>query len=407
MQYSHWIERDSNGRAYYARQKPLFSFRRLLAEAFHDIRTNNRFSDLPATASSFSSSSQQSTNAPRPAQPSTGSRVNTPKPKSNMQKSRATTPQAQPSMAGNNNTNPPPNQPQSQYPQYPFQYPMYPSFQPYPNFPQPNPISENIQRQEFHFAQPDQGALTHYATPHPRMYPYIPPGSNPLALPPMIPQSTPGGQPQQGGPPTAHHMPQPGMPSFPTMSSVHTPMTGVSFSQDPEKPKCSECGRNRSSRYRWKHPRQPGQSARPNICRRCRKTGTDSEDEGSNSEDDKDGRRKSRNRHRSRGRTSRPLSRARSSSRPIQRNDFEYYQSDKSSSSDGSNYDQPRVRNRSCRRPKSRSSSNEVTRHHDPRIHRSRSRSKRVVYVDTPKDRIESSDSEGDVEIRYVDHYPR
>lgn len=207
-------------------------------------------------------------------------------------------------------------------------------------------------------------------------------------------------------------MPQPGMPSFPPMGLAHAPMTGIPPSQGPEKPKCSECGRTRSSRYRWRHRTKPGQPPRPSICRRCRKTATDSDDEATQSEDERVRRRKSQSRHRSRGRTSRPRSRARSSSRPGHRSDFEYQAfrtSDKSSSeSDGSEYDQPGTRKgRRRRRLESRSSSGEVVRYHNAPTHRSKSRSKRVVYVETPRDQIEFSDSEGDVEVRYVNHRTR
>lgn len=418
MPSSYWIERGSDGHVYYARQKSqLISFRRVFAEAFRDIRSSNRFSGRPAADNS--QTSQDTKEALKPAQVNNGVGANAAAGMSKpiAQRSRATTPQAYPGMAQNNNiaSNPQSNQPQSQnphYPQYPLQYPTYPSFPPLSGQSQPNNFGANNSGHEYQsLQQPDQGALTHYAAPHPRMYPYIPPGSHPVPFQHTTQQVSMGAHPPQGGPYMGQHVTPPSMPGFPPMGPAQVSMTGSAFGQGPEKPKCSECGRTRSSRYRWKHQRKPGQPAKPNICRRCRKTATDSEDEGTNSEDEQVRRYKSHSRHRSRSRVSRPRSRARSSSRPTHRNNLEYYafqESSKSSSdSDGSEYAETGMRSSGRRRRGLHSSSDEVVRYHTVPVHRSRSRSRKVVYVEIPRDQIEFSDSEQDVEVRYIDHRAR
>lgn len=47
---------------------------------------------------------------------------------------------------------------------------------------------------------------------------------------------------------------------------------------DELKYKCSICGRFRSPRFHYKHPIPPGQLPAQTVCRKCRQTGTDSED---------------------------------------------------------------------------------------------------------------------------------
>lgn len=415
MPPSYWIERGSDGHVYYARQKPeVISIRRVLAEAFRDIRSSNRFSGPPATDSPSSSKYPKET--PQAAQANTAStNILAAMPNSSPRKSQMITPQAYPGMAQNNNTisNPQLSQPQPQYPhysQYLLQYPTYPSFSPFSGHSQPNNFGVNNTGNEHQLPQPEQQALTHYAAPHPRMYPYIPPGSHTVPFQHTTPQPSMSGHLPHGGPHIAQPTPS-SMPSFPHMGPAQTPMTNLAFSQGLEKPKCSECGRNRSSRYRWKHQRKPGQSTRPNICRRCRKTATDSDDEETNSDDEGPHRRKSHSHHRSRSRLSRAPSQARSPSRPANRDGFEYYAFqglDKSvSDSDGSEYGEHGTRKTSRRRRRAHSSSDEIVRYHNIPVHRSRSRSKKVVYVEAPRVHDGFSDSEGDVEVRYVDHRAR
>jgi hypothetical protein len=54
--------------------------------------------------------------------------------------------------------------------------------------------------------------------------------------------------------------------------------------QDDLKYKCAVCGRFRSARYHFRHPLAPGQLPGTTVCRKCRNTATDSEDESLESE---------------------------------------------------------------------------------------------------------------------------
>ena len=89
--------------------------------------------------------------------------------------------------------------------------------------------------------------------------------------------------------------------------------------QDDLKYKCAVCGRFRSASYHYRHPLAPGQLPGTTVCRKCRNTATDSEDESIESGDslrsEHYGRRQAPRRARSRGRSrSRVRSLSRSSS---------------------------------------------------------------------------------------------
>jgi hypothetical protein len=77
--------------------------------------------------------------------------------------------------------------------------------------------------------------------------------------------------------------PAPAPPSFPDPYPPLPP--GARILSPPRAPtadelkyKCSICGRFRSPRFHYKHPIPPGQLPAQTVCRKCRQTGTDSED---------------------------------------------------------------------------------------------------------------------------------
>ena len=65
-------------------------------------------------------------------------------------------------------------------------------------------------------------------------------------------------------------------PPLPTGARVLSPPRAATA--DELKYKCSICGRFRSPRFHYKHPIPPGQLPAQTVCRKCRQTGTDSED---------------------------------------------------------------------------------------------------------------------------------
>ncbi len=65
-------------------------------------------------------------------------------------------------------------------------------------------------------------------------------------------------------------------PSLPPGARILSPLRAATA--DELKYKCGICGRFRSPRFHYKHPIPPGQLPAPTVCRKCRQTGTDSED---------------------------------------------------------------------------------------------------------------------------------
>jgi hypothetical protein len=65
-------------------------------------------------------------------------------------------------------------------------------------------------------------------------------------------------------------------PPFPPGARMLSPPRAPTA--DDLKYKCSICGKFRSPRFHYKHPIPPGQLPARTVCRKCRQTGTDSED---------------------------------------------------------------------------------------------------------------------------------
>jgi len=279
-----------------------------------------------------------------------------------------------------------------------FSHPAQPHFGNHNNVPnQPNPALVASQ-------------LPHYAAPHPRMYPYIPPGSQALAQQPA------------GGPPPANttsaifnpvhagitHAPPTAPPGYGPSNPGQFTVTPMTINPDDLKHKCIICGRFRSSRYQWKHRVPVGQLPGPTICRRCRQQATDSEDESTDSYEKRDYRSHSSLRHRSRGRVSRPRSRsrARSSSQPKRALDFDFYASRQPevSSSNSDVSIEIRPRRRKSRSWRARSPSVEIVRYVDgptapPRL---KSRKKKIVYVEDHRCQQETSDDDDEADVPYL-----
>lgn len=405
MQSSTWIERGSDGRPCYVKRKPaLPSIRQKLAEAFRELRQKNQ--PLQSSNTSIPSSPQHPP-APAPT-PASQSSTNTQKSKS----SHGQKPRENPQMAENTNAASqgahPGHIPAAQA-QQTLSYPAYPVF---PPFMQPivvgnqsNPVSAQGQQMS--------AMVPHYATPHPRMYPYVPPGSQALTV-----------QPGSVAPTTAatfNNNPNPLSQAQQHSSSSSSQGYGLRqgtasttpANLDDFKCKCSVCGRLRSPRYQWKHRVAPGKLPGPNICHRCRKEATDSEDEGVNSDDGRKNRSHLHRRHRSRGRTSRPRSRAQSSSRITpQAIDLDYYatQAAEESSSSSDVLEARSLRRRDRRFPQTREPSVEIVRYVNRPSARSRPKSKtrKIVFVEKSSDeQCFSGDDEEEVEVHHINHAPR
>lgn len=394
---SHWIERGPDGLGYRVKAKPAVpSFRQKLAEAFRDLRQR---SQDPGGGNQPSAPSPHLPTGPAPSSVSASqSRSNTPKPRSARKQNPQPTMAQQPTFNPSENGNGPPQFFQNQQhghfmPPFPMPFPgMHVPGNHNNNFPQSHP-------------QPQQSSalVSRYTEPHPRMYPFVPPGNEPMPQPQMSNQPNFPGSSSNAIIPTA--LPSPAL--FNQAIPGHASFTPMTTNPDALKYKCGICGRIRSPRYHYKHPLAPGQLPKRTVCRRCRKEETDSEDEGTNSDDEREHRARSRARStarsRSRAASVRPLSRARSSSRRGRRNfDFDYYSSQdleiSSSDSDVSDLHVPRRRTRRTRR--SRVPSVEIHRYVDvvpePR--------KKVVYLESRGNSYDYSDEEDDgVELRYVD----
>ncbi|KAK5940479.1 hypothetical protein PMZ80_006894 [Knufia obscura] len=420
MQKSTWIERGADGRPYYVKRRPAVpSLRQKFAEVINDIRSRNPFFNGPhvSVPSTPTTPTQPSAPAPTPApQSQAHSRASTPKQKSNLKQKWQPQPEmAERSRTPHSNSQTPHPQPYSQ-PQQPLSHQQFHPF-PFPPY-APTQVGNNSngQNQQNSALVPSQ--LAHYAAPHPRMYPYVPSGSQALTHQ-LTHQPT-------GGPPPANttgamfnpahttipNAPPTAPPGYGPSNPGQFAMNPMSMNPDDLKYKCSICGRFRSSRYQWKHRVPVGQLPGPTICRRCRQEATDSEDESTDSYEERDYRSHSRhrslarNRSRSRGRASRPRSRARSSSRPKRALDHDYYAAHEpeASSSESDVSVEVRPKRRKSLSRGARSPSVEVIRYVDgPAIQpRPKNRKKKIVYVEDHRSQQELSDDEDEVDVRYV-----
>lgn len=397
-----WIERGSDGRPYYVKRRPAIpSLRQKIAEAFREFRQRPQ---VPTTKPASAPSSPQLTPAPANT-PASHSSASSKEHKSSLKQK----PQAHPEMARTKTPIPTPNTPsqpnfQGQFNPY-HHLPFVPPFSPPPihneNFPgaAQNPLSSAV--------------VPHYNTPHPRMYPYVPAGTQALTAPhgPVQHMNVPAMH--HGGPTTISQASQcPNM--FAPVPHGQNLVNPLHLNADNPRHKCSNCGRSRSARYHWKHQLTRGELPGPSICRRCRKEVTDSEGESTDSHRERDTRSRSRPRSylrsQSRARSQRPRSRARSSSRPNYRNvDFDYYATRRSEeTSSESDVSEPRItRRRKSRMHRSRQPSVEVVRYVDrPSQSRARGR-KRIVYVEDHRLHDDTSDEEDELEVRYIDTAPR
>lgn len=376
MRSSTWIERGPDGHPCYVKRKPaLPSIRQTIAEAIHDIRQRNPFFNKDSPVSAPTSASQHA--APSSAsQPATDA----PKPETN-QKQKS---QLQPEMAQRSR---PSVQPPHVHPPSLNQTVSQPQYYHFPGlspFVQPFAGHGNNQAtvQTPNSTAMMSAHLPHYAVPHPRMYPYVPVGIQAPATQPPTQQNNnvqPSGQSSFG---------QTGVTRFPTKP-------------DDLRPKCNICGRFRSARYQWKHRVASGQLP-SNICRRCRKEVTDSENESTDSYEKRSYRRQSRNRLRSRSRISRSRSKARSASKLGHRAvDFDYYADPQLSESSDSQVSQDTgSHHRRSRCRKGRSPDVEVIRYVDLPT-RPRSRKRMTVYVEDYRSSQDVSDEDG-TDVRYV-----
>lgn len=389
MSSSHWIERGPDGLGYRVKSKPAVpSLRQKLAEAFHDLRHNF------GNAQQSHTSSPQLPAGPAPTPISTSqSRSSTPKPRSSIKQKQQPQMAQHPTANFSENGNGPPGFMHSQH-----------SGHFTPPFPMPFPGFPMAGNQMPMTAQPQRSTeLTRYAEPHPRMYPMIPSGSEPL--PPPQAQDELNFTPSVSN--ALVSMPQPSPALFGQQMPMHPHHPPMPSSIDPTKHTCGICGKLRSPRYHYKHPLAPGQLPRPTVCKRCRKEETDSEDESVDSYDRRDYRERSRARSQlrsqSRARSARPKSRARSSSRQGYRKvDFDYYSGRdpevSSSESDISETYSSRQRRRSRRR--SRAPDVEIHRYVDV----DRQPRKKIVYVESRSTSHDySNDEDEGVDVRYID----
>ncbi|KAK5084343.1 hypothetical protein LTR05_005419 [Lithohypha guttulata] len=262
-----WIERGSDGRPYYVMRKPAVpSLRQKIAEAFRELRQRPQ---VPTTKPASAPSSPQLPPAPANT-PASHSSANNKEPKSSLKQK----PQAHPEMARSKTPIPTTNAPnhanfQGQFSPY-HHLPFVPPFSPPPihheNIPgaAQNPLSSAV--------------VPHYNTPHPRMYPYVPAGTQALsAHGPAQHMNMPAMH--HGGPNTISQASQPPNMFAPVPHGQNL-VNPLHLNADNPRHKCSNCGRSRSARYRWKHQLTLGGLPGPSICRRCRKEVTDSEEKG-------------------------------------------------------------------------------------------------------------------------------
>lgn len=384
---SSWIERGLEGRTYYVKEKPCRpSLRRMFSDAWYDIcRSRN-----PFLRDSFVSHPSTNADSPAPAAAHGPGETPAPRPKPALKqrkeqtsdmlsKSRPATPNVKKD-----------GQPQVYH------------FTDHPPFPAP-PLKENI---GVGVRAHTPGQTTHrYAFPQARMYPYIPPGMQPIQQP--VARQEPG--PSSHGAAVLGNAATPfSYPHYPYPSNQGQAITNpVAVHPDDLKYKCTICGKFRSSRYQWKHRVPPGQLPRPTICKNCRAEATDSEDEDTDSYEERD------YRHRAKGRKkssripiarSPPLrSRARSISRASRRDLSHDYHTGRhryDSSLDSTSSDEERRHRARSRKRRPQSDSAEIVRYVDVAAVKPKARrKKKVVYIE---DRSRSSEDEGESEIEYI-----
>lgn len=412
MQRMTWIERGADGRAYYVKRRPAVpSLRQKFAEAIYDIRSRNPFFNGPPV-SAPTSPAQPAAPAPTPGpQSRPHSRASIPRRKSSLKQKS----QPQPEMVERSRTPAHSQTPQSQPPSQSQQSQPHQHFHPFPAFPPYAPPQvgndSNVQNQQNTALVPSQ--LAHYAAPHARMYPYVLPGNQALIHQPMgrPPPSNTTGATFNPAHTTVPNAPPTAPPGYGPSNPGQFAMNSMMMNPDDLKYKCSICGRFRSARYQWKHRVPVGQLPGPTICRSCRQAATDSEDESTDSYEERDYRSHSHRRRRSRGRASRPRSRARSSSRPKRAFDFDYYASrePEASSSDSDLSVEIRPRRHKSRSQRARSPNVEIVRYVDGPAAQSRpkSRKKKIVYVEDHRHEPELSDDDDEIDVRYVSYPSR
>jgi len=384
MRGSTWVERGPDGRAYYVKRKPeLPSVRQTIAEAIHDIRQRNPFFNNESTTNTAPSAPPPTADALQPK--SHSKRKSQPRPQSEMAgREQALT---QPTYV-----QPSPQDHNSSQPQYYHFSGLPPSAPPLSNHGNNLPIAQppnNMAVVPTH--------LSHYTTPHPHMYPYVPAGSQALVTQASVLHSN-NAQPLE-----RLRFPHNAQPT----SSAQVGMAPALPNPDGTRPKCSLCGGLRSPRYQWRHRIAPGQLPLPKICRRCRKEATDSEDESTNGHSGSPHRSRSRDRRGSRHKTSKPRSTIRSRSglgrRPV---DFDYYADQAlSETSDPESIEYKRPSRRSSCRRRAQPPSMEFIRYVDLST-RPRGRRQMTVYVEGYRSSQDASE-EDNTNVRCVEHPAR
>ena len=366
MAPSMWIEHDPQGRPYYVKRKPSVpSLRHKFAEAFREIRNRQTTSSgsAPVTADIAPNEAKSVPGETAKNQPSTGTMPQDKKP---------ATPVAHP------------------HPQVQMYYNPY---NPYAQFPHAGVTSNQHQAlvPRHTFAQPYPGNGIHVnqsgqvgGNQH---QPYV---HNATNLPPP-------GMPQGGN--------SANMPGIAQQMQLQPGMLPMAMNPEGLKFKCMVCGRFRSPKYHIKHKLAPGQLPGPTVCRRCRKKAVETDSQGSESYEDMRALHRSLSRARSvsRGRTSRAASRARSLSRMSRRvEDFDFYAGHVSESESDSLGGQPSVQ-KSIKGRRTTPKLKAVHYLEDPHLvarSRSRSRARKIIYVQDSQDQ---STSEGEeFEVRYV-----
>lgn len=404
--FAGWIERGPDGHAYYVKRKAhVPSIRHKITEAFREFRQRNQ--PLEGQGTNTSSSPQQPP-APAPT-PTSQSTASTPKSRSSLKQR----PRSHSEMVSRTNTptqNVNPMQQSSAQPRQPLSHPAYPVFPPFMQLPLTGYNSHGNLPQ----TEQTTALVPHYATPHPRMYTYVPPGSEAIATQPagVVPTILPA---------TFAHGPNTSIQPFSNTHLTHTPnfgqaMTGLApLPKQSLKHKCNVCGRLRSARYQRKHPISHGQLPDLTICRKCLKKASNSEDESTDSCEEPKYKSRYRKRPSSRGKVTRPRTVTRSLNRPIHRQvDFDFYATQKhESTSSGSESELESLCGipSSRRRGRSRSTrdrSVEVVRYiynHGAQRRPNNCRRK-IFYVEDHSDQGSVS-NEDEVEVYYMDHAPR
>lgn len=389
MPSSSWIERGRDGRMYYVKEKAaLPSLRRIFSDAWYDLcRSRN-----PFLRGSLVSNPPTNADLPAPAIAHEPQHSPTPRPKSALKQRKEQTSNmfsksrpATPDVKRN-------GQPQVYH------------FTDHPPFPPPL-LQENIGPGARASTPGPTTQPPRYAFPQPRIYPYIPPGMQPIQQP--VARQEPG--PSSHGAAVLGNAATPfSYPHYPYPSNQGQAITNpIAVHPDDLKYKCTICGKFRSSRYQWKHRVPPGQLPRPTICKNCRAEATDSEDEDTDSYEERDYRHRAKGRKKSSrtpiARSPRPRSRARSISRASRRDlshDYHAARPRYGSSVESTSSDEERRHRARSRKRRPQSDSGEVVRYVDVTAAPLKARrKKKVIYIE---DRARSSGNEDEIEIEYI-----